>query len=46
MKTFNTVDHEVLIKHLHDLVGIRKIPLNWFHSFLAGRFHKVVIGER
>lgn len=32
---FDTADHEVLIKYLHDMVGIHETTLNRFHSFLV-----------
>lgn len=41
----DTVDHEVLLKCLHNLVGIPGTTLNWFHSFLARRFQMVMMSE-
>lgn len=40
---FDAADHGILIKHLHDLVGLHGIALNRFFSFLAGRSQRVVM---
>ena len=34
---FDTVDHEELLKILHNEIGIRGNALEWFKSFLSGR---------
>lgn len=31
---FDTVDHEVLLKHLRTLAGVDGVALEWFHFFL------------
>ena len=41
---FDTVDHQVLLKILHDDIGVRGIALKWFHSFLTGRSQRVQVG--
>ncbi|KAF7656075.1 hypothetical protein LDENG_00046710 [Lucifuga dentata] len=40
---FDTVDHSILIERLNSWVGIRKIPLNWFHSYLLDQTFSVYI---
>ena len=42
---FDTVDHEVLIRRLHDLVGVEGIALDWFKSYLHERSQKVIINN-
>ena len=41
---FDTVDHQVLLKILHDDIGVRGIALKRFHSFLTGRSQRVQVG--
>ena len=42
---FDTIDHAVLIKHLEQWVGISGTALEWFKSYLTGRFFSIGIGE-
>ena len=41
---FDTVDHQILLKILHDEIGICGTALKWFHSFLTNRTQRVGIG--
>ena len=41
---FDTVDQSKLLDILHNEIGIRGVPLQWFKSFLVGRTQKVKIG--
>lgn len=34
---FDTVDHDILIAHLQNYVGISDVGLNWFISYLSTR---------
>lgn len=34
---FDTVDHEILLCHLNQLVGIQGAALGWFKSYLVDR---------
>ena len=38
---FDTIEHEVLLKSLHDTYGIEGAVLNWFHSYLSERTQSV-----
>ncbi|XP_026176392.1 uncharacterized protein LOC113138288 [Mastacembelus armatus] len=38
---FDTVDHNILISRLHDVVGIRGLALEWFRSYLVARTFSV-----
>ena len=42
---FDTVDHTILLRILHDDIGIRGTALKWFHSFLIGRTQRVQVGH-
>ena len=40
---FDTIDHQILIKRLHDRYGIVGTALQWFSSYLSGRTQSVNI---
>ncbi len=42
---FDTVDHNVLLSRLEQVVGIRGSALNWFQSYLTNRSFSVNIGK-
>lgn len=42
---FDTVDHNVLLSRLEQVVGIRASALNWFQSYLMNRSFSVNIGK-
>ena len=39
--TFDTIDHEVLLKRQNDTYGTEGTVLNWFHSYLSERAQSV-----
>ncbi len=41
---FDTVDHEVLLAQLEQVVGIRGTALSWFHSYFKNRSFSINIG--
>lgn len=43
-KAFDTVNHEILLEKLYNC-GIRGSPLDWFSSYLRGRYQVVRMGE-
>ena len=43
-KAFDTVDHTILIHKLKAL-GVSKVSLVWFQSYLISRFQRTVIGQ-
>lgn len=43
-KAFDTVDHDILVERLY-AYGIRGVILDWFASYLKGRYQVVRIGE-
>ena len=42
---FDTVDHDILIKRLENLVGLSGPVLEWFRTYLIGREFYVSIGD-
>lgn len=38
-------DHDILLAHLENWVGIRDTALDWFHSYLKSRTFSVSIGQ-
>ena len=42
---FDIVDHEILIKHLHNRFGIRDTALQLIESYLKNRSQKITIGD-
>jgi retron-type reverse transcriptase len=42
---FDTIDHEILLKRLHDIAGVEGSALKWMRSYLTGRFQKVIIED-
>ena len=40
---FDTIDHDILIKRLHDNLGLSGAALAWMNSYLRGRSQSVVI---
>ena len=42
-KAFDTVDHDLLIKRLH-VYGMDPNTINWFQSYLNGRYQQVCVG--
>ncbi len=40
---FDTVDHNILLKRLHDSIGLRGFVFNWFKSYLSDREQAVSI---
>ena len=42
---FDTIDHEILLRRLHQDVGIKGMALAWFKSYLSDRFQFVNVNE-
>uniref|UniRef100_A0A672KWI2 Reverse transcriptase domain-containing protein n=1 Tax=Sinocyclocheilus grahami TaxID=75366 RepID=A0A672KWI2_SINGR len=42
---FDTVDHNILLERLENLVGLSGMVIKWFRSYLEGRGYYVSIGE-
>jgi hypothetical protein len=42
---FDTVDHEILIKRLHNTIGISDSSLSWFQSYLSNRTQMISINQ-
>ena len=40
---FDTIDHEILIKHLKITFGIDGTALKWIESYITDRTQKVII---
>ena len=40
---FDNLDHPVLLKRLEATVGVRGTVLDWFVSYLSGRFRSVIV---
>ena len=40
---FDTINHDILIKRLHDNLGLSRTALAWINSYLRGRSQSVVI---
>lgn len=43
-KAFDTVSRPILLKKL-EMLGVRGIPLDWFHSYLSDRKQRVCVGN-
>ena len=42
---FDTVDHDILISRLKNLVGISDVALDWLTSYLSNRSFSVMLGD-
>ena len=43
---FDTIDHQILFKHVENHFGITGVALKWIKSYLMGRTQRVVIGDK
>jgi len=43
---FDTVDHDILVRVLHERFGIRGTALQWFESYIANRTQTFVVGKQ
>ena len=43
---FDTIDHGILLSRLNKSFGITGAALEWFQSYLSGRYQTVVIGDK
>ena len=41
--TFDTVNHAILISRLHEEVGVSRLALEWFRSYLQNRTQRVAV---
>ena len=41
--TFDTLDHDIMLKRLHITFGLDSIVLKWFESYLHNRSQTVII---
>ena len=46
LAAFDTVDHDILLKRLHMLFGIRRAALSWISSFVRQRTHTVAVNGK
>ena len=42
---FDTLDHPILLKRLETTFGVRDTVLNWFVSYMSGRFQSVIVDD-
>ena len=42
---FDTLDHSILLKSLETTYGVSGAVLDWFASYLSGRFQSVTVGD-
>ena len=42
---FDTVDHTILLKHLHNMIGLSDQALQWFQSYLSDRTKYIPLRE-
>lgn len=42
---FDTIDYDILIRRLHTQFGFKDIVLQWFTSYVRGRYQRVAIGD-
>ena len=42
---FDTIDHNILLLRLHDIIGVTGTALQWFQSYLANRSQQVLIED-
>lgn len=42
---FDTIDHNIMLNKLQDLLGISRSVLKWFSSYLTGRSFRVFINQ-
>ena len=42
---FDTLDHTILLSRLDDWFGVTEKALNWFKSYLTGRYQRIQIGD-